>query len=319
MRFAFLLILLFGGCAALAQDCTQTIPAIMLDEESGIFDPSITSGRLHAKLDGHLVPITSVERMTSFRVLILIDTSASMDPLTEPFRYQGKALALINKTLDELLGELPRGVLVEYGLFDKFAVFGPEFTVDAQELQRSRPALTERLKHRGLKTTALYDALEEGLARFDSPRPGDSIVMLTDGFDNKSHFKAEKVQEEATTKGVRLFTILLKGQIAAYDESGYGALFDFAERTGGSVHVIDAASRLWLVPEGPERESQDLKRFWNNEVISGYVLRFSPPAGLKKHTKWLLSVDRLPKQKHKVVASYPSRLNPCPAAVAALP
>ena len=102
------------------------------------------------------------------------------------------------------------------------------------------------------------------------------------------------------------------------DVDGSGAvIFDFAERTGGSVHVINVARNSWIGADQPEQERKDLRRFWNNEVLSGYMLHFTLPASARKPRKWLLSVDRLPGQKSKIVASYPSRLNACPVATAA--
>jgi hypothetical protein len=316
MRRVLLLLILFLGCHALAQDCTQTLPAIILDEETRALVPAITPNRLHAKLGNLTVPVASVERITSFRVLILIDTSGSMEPTDVPFRYQSKVLALVNKTLDELLGELPEGAKVEYGLFNNYAVFGPEFTANPEELRKSLIELNEQMKRRGRKGTALYDALRDSLARFDPPQPGDSVLIVTDGMDNESRLGAGKVQDEASRKGVRLFSLLIKGNEFDYNGSGFSML-DFAERTGGSVHVIDVARNSWTGAKEPEEERQDLRRFWKNEVISGYLLRFNPPSSAKKQRKWLLSVDRLPGQKNKVVASYPSRLNSCPVATAA--
>ena len=137
MRRVLLLLLLFPACHAMAQDCAQTMPAIMLDAESREFVPAITPDRLHAKLGSIVLQVASLEQIHNFRVLVLLDTSASMDPSDAPFTHRRKATALINSTLDELLGELPHGAKVEYGLFDIYAVFGPEFTADREELRKS--------------------------------------------------------------------------------------------------------------------------------------------------------------------------------------
>jgi len=273
---------------------------------------------LHAKLGSIIVPVSTVEQIRSFRVLVLIDTSGSMDPSDAPFVYRRRALEVLNKALDELLDQLPAHVRLEYGVFNNNAAFGPEFTADAQQLRKSLLDSTERTKGHRNRSTALYDAVKEGLERFDSPQPGDSILMLTDGGDNISHAKPEKIQEEAERKGVRLFTVLFLGggAVTSPTEGSPQAMFDFAERTGGGVHVIDASKSSWLDAKEREKAKQELRRFWNNEVLSGYLLHFTLPASTRKQRKWLLSVDRLPGQKSKIVASYPSRLNPCPVATA---
>jgi hypothetical protein len=292
------------------------MPAIMVDEESRTFLSGITPDRLHAKVGSLVVPIASVERIPGFRVLILFDTSGSMEQTDSLFSHQHKALALVNRTLDELLNELPQDAKVEYGLFNNYAVFGPAFTANSEELRKSLSDLTGQMKRRGPKKTALYDAIRDGMARFDPPQPGDSIVMVTDGMDNVSRLRAGKVQEEAARKGVRVFTILLNEYHFDYDGSRL-VILDFAERTGGSVHVINIAGNAWTGDKEPEEERRELRRFWNNEVLSGYLLRFNLPANAKKQGKWILRVDRLPGQKTKILAAYPSRLNACPVATAA--
>ena len=318
MRRVALLLLLFPTCLALAQECTQAVPAIMLDGESRAFVPGITPDRLHAKLGSIIVPVSGVEQIHSFRVLVLIDASGSMDPTDAPFVYRRRALEAVNKALDELLDQLPPHVRLEYGVFNNNAAFGPEFTADAQQLRKSLVDSTEQMKGHRVRSTALYDAVQEGLERFDSPQPGDSILMLTDGGDNISHAKPQIVQEEAARKGVRLFTVLLLGggAITSPTEGTPQELFDFAERTGGSVHVIDVSKSFWNYAKEREKAKQELRFFWNNEVLSGYLLHFTLPASTRKQRKWLLSVDRLPGQKTKIVASYPSRLNTCPVATA---
>ncbi|HLK09276.1 MAG TPA: VWA domain-containing protein [Candidatus Angelobacter sp.] len=311
-----LLLLLLSPCLALAQDCAQIVPAIMVDETTRTFLPGITADRLHAKLGSAVVPVTSVERIPGFRVLILFDTSGSMEQKDSAFIHQHKALALVNRTLDELLGELPQRTKIEYGLFNNDAAFGPAFTANPEELRRSFSDLTERMKGRKRKATALYDALRESLARFDPPQPGDSVLLVTDGMDNESRLRAGKVQEEAARKGVRVFTILITDDKPDIDGSRL-VILDFAERTGGSVHVISVDKSAWSGDKEPEAERLELRRFWNNEVLSGYLLRFNVPAGARNQRKWLLKVDRLPGQQSKTLAAYPSRLNACPVATAA--
>lgn len=316
MRSALLLLALSVPCVALAQDCTQTMPAIMVDEETRTFLPGITADHLHAKLGSVIVPVAGVERIPNFRVLILFDASGSMEQTDSLFSYQHKALALVKSTLGELLDELPQGTKVEYGLFNNDAAFGPAFTANSDELRKSLSDLTEQMKRRRRKATALYDALRESLARFEPAQPGDSVLLVTDGMDNESRLRAGKVQEEAARKGVRVFTILLNEYHFDYNGSRL-VMVDFAERTGGSVHVINIAKNAWTGNKEPEEERRELRRFWTNEVLSGYLLRFNVPASARNQRKWLLRVDRLPGQKSKTLAAYPSRLNVCTVATAA--
>jgi hypothetical protein len=81
--------------------------------------------------------------------------------------------------------------------------------------------------------------------------------------------------------------------------------------------VINVAGNTWTGAKEPEEERRELRRFWNNEVLAGYLLHFNVPIAAKNQRKWMLSVDRLPGQKTKILAAYPSRLNACPVTTAA--
>ena len=310
MRQVLLLFILFLARQGMAQECTQAMPATMVDEETGTFISGITADRLHAKVGSVRVPITRVERIPSFRVLILFDTSGSMEQKDTPFMHQRRVLPLIDSTLDGLVGELPQGSRVEYGLFNDNAVFSSEFTSDVKKLRQSLLEAKQQLKPRELRKTALYDAIGAGLARFDRPQPGDSMIIVTDGEDNKSRLTAAKVQEEAARKGVRVFTILIEGNDFGYQGEGL-VISDLAEHTGGSVHVVNATNNAWIGDKMPELERRALRRFWNNEVLAGYLLHFSVPTQAEKRGKWTLTVDRLPGQKSKPLVVYPRRLQAC--------
>jgi hypothetical protein len=311
MRRAFSLVfVLCYGVAVLAQACKQVMPAIVVEGEARTFDSSMTAERLHAKIGRLLVPITRLERITSFRVLILMDVSGSMEVNEPPVVYQRKVLALVRDRLQELVATLPHDVKVQYGEFNSYAVFGGDFSSDRKVLESSLPEMTERLKHRGPKKTALYDAIQQAILQFGSVQPGDSILVVTDGGDNNSNLSDKKVREEAAARGIRLFTILVKGESQPYEEQSWDVTLNLAERTGGSVHIIDSRRTAWMDAKTSQAEQQNLSRFWQNEVLAGYLLYFEVPAG-PKNRKWLLRIDRMPGQKKEDLASYPSRLNAC--------
>ena len=313
MRYVALLTLFYLGTALAAQECTQAVPAIFLNETTREAVPSIAVERLHAKIGKVAIPVTALEPIRSFRVLILIDTSGSMDPSNKPFVHQRKALELVKQVLDELLEELPQYVRVEYGVFNKNADFGPEFTADPGSLRESLAASSERTNIHRNKSTALYDALGAALERFGPPQPGDSILILSDGGDNTSHAKPENIQEEAARKGVRIFTALFLGGgvPSSPTEGSPQTMLDFAQGTGGSVHVIDVTKNDWVDDKNRENAKQEFRKFWRNQVISGYLVRLKVPSDGAKPRKWFLAVDRAPGQQNRIILSYPSRLQAC--------
>jgi hypothetical protein len=226
--------------------------------------------------------------------------------------YQIKALLQINRTLRELMSNLPHGVQVQYGIFHNKAAFAGRFSSDPKELNDSRAEVAVRLGHPRNRDTGLFDALHEALAQFVSPQPGNAILVLTDGVDVTSTISPERVQRETEEKGVRLFAILKRGPVYAPSaQVAFASFLNLVEQTGGSLHNIDPESARWTFNDSIAEESKDLRTFWTDEVLAGYVLRFSVPPGLKKGQQWTLSVSRLANPKGKTLTAYPRYLKSC--------
>lgn len=298
---------------AWSQACDQTAPAVILDEKTRTFVHEITPQMLQIKVGRTAVSVTSLEHITGSRVLILIDDSESMgEEWQTAHNYQLKALLQINRTLRDLLSSLPPNVRVQYGIFHNKAAFAGRFSSDATELTNSRAEVAAQLRHPKNRSTALYDAIHEALAQFAFPQPGDSILVLTDGEDNASVLSPKRVQREATEKGLRLFAILFKRNgPPAQGELGVDSLLGLVEQTGGGVLSVDPESTVWNFPDSTMEATKDIRLFWTDEILAGYVLHFSVLPGLKRDQKWTLSVSGLANPKAATVIAYPRYLKPC--------
>jgi hypothetical protein len=296
---------------ATAQTCEVTVPATIVDAQTGIFIPSITPAMLHAKIGKSFFPVSSVERIKTFRILLLLDASGSMtyDSSHDP---KVDTVQRIKELLDENLWALPPGLEVGFGLFNKVAVFGNEFTLDPGRLHHLIPETTARLKRPGNGPTAILDAIHEALSQFGSVRPGDTILLITDGGENGSKKVLERnLAKELSRKGVRLFVVLVLDRFSWLEQRNIN-LADLAERSGGAVHTINSAFSTRADKESLALLKQDLDRLWKEQVLSAYLLHFNMPADERREHKWILAVDPAANGQKKVAAGYPSRLEPCP-------
>ena len=225
---------------ALAQTCETSVPATIVDATTGNFVPSIQPAMLHAKINKGFIPVTAVERIQKFRVLLLVDASGSMSSIdVGSVSSQRNTVQKIKEMLDENLNSFPAGVQMSFGVFNKEIAFANEFTADPARLHHLIPETIARLRSPGTGETALFDALHMALAQFGSVQPGDTILAITDGDDNSSkQVSAKQLARELSQKGVRLFVLL------AADKTGYSTpegsesvdtISEFAERAGGAA------------------------------------------------------------------------------------
>lgn len=300
--------------AASGQECTQSFQVSVIDQKSGSFISGLTSTAFSARSGKTSLVLVDLEPVRTRRILVLFDESGSMSetPLHSLSR-QGPALRNIKQTLAEVLGKLPPGVSVEYGLFNNKAVFGERFLHDSDELQKSMEEVRSRFGKIGVGETALYDALQEGLTRFQTFQPGDSILLVTDGGDNHSKMVEKKLRNAVQAAGVRLLTILFYSDEPLRPE--FNAVPDFLDlvaSTGGSSINVNTSSNSWIDKKAIAANTQAIRSFWYSRVLSGYIARVQVPGALKQREKWMLFVNKDANPAlQNLLAVYPNHLNAC--------
>jgi hypothetical protein len=252
-------------------------------------------------------------------VIVLVDQSGSMAQSDSFFSHTKVAERRIQETLlQKIFPQLPQDTQVLIGAFDQEAAFGGEFSRDPQQLQKMLDEVTARLKKHGYRRTAMFDAIRQGLDHFGTVQRGDSVVVITDGVDNQSKVPGKELANELASRQVRVFTVLFGGPSVPPElTDSVDWVHRFSELTGGSVYKINAGNALWTNDKWSEKAREDLGRFWNEEVLSAYMLRFQRPPGTKKNQKWLLAVNPAVNANRRVVAAFPAELGLCPAKVAA--
>lgn len=214
--------------------------------------------------------------------------------------------------------QLPPGLSVEYGIFTDATVFGDSFVSETAALRKSIQLVNDQFPKQGHEYTAIYDAIDAALLRFDNPQPEDAILLLTDGEDTSSKQSVKAVEQKLRASGVRLFIILLAQHLfLPQQQSQREELAALSRRSGGTVHVLDVTKQGWGFEKPVRAASEELRRFWNEEVLKGYVLTLEVPTSFNKDKKWSLSLTTADQRRAaKLALVYPNRLAPCSVATA---
>ena len=160
------------------------------------------------------------------------------------------------------------------------------FTSDPGEIQ-TRVALT---KPAG--STALLDAVDLGLRQMKKARNARRILLIvSDGGDNHSRFRAREVETLARESDVEIYVIDLPGQSSSQKQlellEGPALLTELAEEAGGRSYQIGFDSELPAVAEKIGRELR-------HQYVLGYVPTNQNRDGRYRHIQ--VKVTRRPGQ-----------------------
>jgi von Willebrand factor type A domain len=317
MRPALLLLLVLANCPAHAQDCTQILPFNALDQKTGNTVTSLRPESLQARMGDLAVRIIGIVPVEHRRVLVLVDKSGSMAPKNNLGSHQKEVLEATENTLMELLKELPQGVSVAYGFFNNKTVFTEGFFRDFKELQPAIADTRQKLLKPDYGGTALFDALHQAILRFETPQPGDVIVLVSDGGENKSKLAEGEFEKEMRRSGLRLALLFVNQHSSDYEEPFVRTIIGLAEDTGGGIGMLDVDDPSWVDKRKVAETRAAIRKFWTAEVLGGYGLQVQVPANLKKAKKWKVQFNAgTDAQLKHVTLKYPVKVEPCPVKTA---
>ena len=207
---------------------------------------------------------------------LVLDFSNSMAPA---FRQLQQAVAEFLKTANPL----DEFCLIE---FRDRAELSLGFTVAPEDIQ-NRVALT---KPSG--TTALLDAVHLGLRQMRKARnPRKILLIVSDGGDNHSRFRAREVENLARESDVEIYAIGIGGESPGHIElellKGPALLSDLAEEAGGRYYEIDDSRDL---PAVAEKIAKELR----HRYVLGYVPSNQRHDGCYRHIQ--VKIARAPGQ-----------------------
>ena len=298
--------------AAQSSCLDRTVP-VSLTERDLTPPPQLAAANLKGTVKGKAVTVKLLQTPRSLpRMIFLIDTSGSM-------YKSGTATADI---AEGILSKLPAEVEVGLAFFNDNATAVSYPRKDRTKVTSAIEAL--RTGHQTKGRSAIWSAIAESVKMFGTPRPGDSIYLISDGGDNKSKIYESDMEELLGRSGIRLFATFL-GQpvgirIRNLEESaGPENLYAAARSTGGSL-ITDGES-LGISEEGASLINKNGKPTilgleivrQLQQVFTVYLVEIGLPEPINKPQDWKLELA-LPNESdaNKLDLLYPKKLYQCP-------
>ena len=304
------LVLVNGATSLCARGdpCLNRTVAVSVATETGQPVKGLVAANFRAKFRGKTADVLSATYHTSpLRVVILLDASESM---------KGIKSRLVYAALNNLVSWAPQQISFAILAFGE----GVKDKVDFSTSQKEFVAKTEKLKGRYLteigSKTATLDAIAEGISLLGQPQAGDSIFLISDGWENASKTREGDVTRMLLQSGTRLFAFLVVeslGTRARTPEEAAGALMfhGMSETTGGFTvdYAEEDHTKLSDEVRSIVREISSMVR----GISEFYSLQIKLPEPPDKTRDWKLEVvDTATNKNPHLLVIYPRKLAPCP-------
>src|SRR5258706_5030664 len=292
-----LLMTLIVSSSLAAQSACSAATTVVIREARNRFIMDATAADLTVTVEKRAVKIDSVVRLDSARVLLLVDESVSM---TDSRMGRGLPFVLAAEALRYLPQSSPVAVLTFADKIQRRTEFSTDRKPLLDLVQQTMPA----------GHTALLDALTVGIQSFGSHQPGDTILVLSDASDNRSHTSMETVRKAAVAAGVRV-SFFVAAQPKIMEEGGRGQAIssEIARSSGGT----NGFSSLPIYLDQKELKALDVEIQVFVAQFSGlYEVKISAPS-VSGEAKIHVAADRViaGKRKRLEVAYPPNALFLC--------
>ena len=196
-RFLGLCLLLSPAWAA-GQDCTSYVVVAAYEHKLGADLDNLKADDFEASAGNSVLPVVSARQNFSNRLLVLLETDGAA---------KNKKLGDMVDIATQWARQTPEGEPVAFGIFGKRALFTKGFIADPKERLKAINSVIEEASSMG-KDAALFDSLHQGLELFEGQEPGDTVLLISDNFDDSSRRSASDLEKEFVSRGIRLFLIL---------------------------------------------------------------------------------------------------------------
>ncbi|HEY4933346.1 MAG TPA: hypothetical protein VII23_17425 [Terriglobales bacterium] len=262
--------------------------------------PATVLEKVQVLVNGNLANLVSFSTDSGpTRVLLLIDSSASMGPSNGGEGW-GVTLPLAAFAMDAV----PLNAAVAVGRFAE------RLQLSQWQDRNSAREQVSSLKYQSPKgSTALYSSVSEAVSVFREVQFGDTVYLVTDGGDNHSAMDSHRFVQSLVARNTRVFVFLVvpkEPYKTSEERDGAQAMEDLANLTGGFLFRLPQSSG-WL----NTGEAAIVAKQIRETVSSPYQVVFQLAAPLTKPSKLKLETPLDP--KHFTLA-YPRRLEPCTTA-----
>lgn len=274
---------------AVGQECTSYVVVAAYDNKVGADMENLKPADFQATLGSSSLSVVSARQNYSNRILVLVET----DGISKNEKF-----ADMVDTATKWAQQVPEGEPVAFGIFGKRAIFTKGFIAVPKERSTAISGVIEEAHSVG-KEAALFDALHQGLELFEGRQPGDTVLLISDNFDNASRRSPGDLEKEFVGRGIRLLLILRQNL------SRVGREFMWRPHNEGEILVRTADETGGAYSEF----SPSFFRF----VWAGYMVGVKVPPGFSSKHKLKIKLKGDDEYHRKAVLYYPQRLPPCTA------
>lgn len=292
-RIFWISLLLLPAVGAFAQQCTTYSVVEALDRKTGDDINNLRPEDFEASMGKSPLTVVSATQNFDNRVLVLLETDSLRSERVED---------MVN-LVTRLVRQAPQGRRLAFAVFSKRSKFAKSFNPDAKQRAAEISEIIEEAPALG-RGVSLYDALHDAIKFFGPRQPGDTVMLISDGFDDSSHHGASAVEKEFESSGIRLLVMMRQplshvtgNFLWKPPEHDREVLERMSARTGGAytmfgAHLFDFAWR-------------------------GYLLGIEMPEGKKKAHSWKLKLGPLASEVHRRhTLYYPQKLPGCDSIIA---
>ena len=311
-----LLLLLVAGlvCELPAQDagCQRRTIAVNVLDRTGNQVSGLGAADFQGEFRGQPLKVSSSSVDNGpRRVVMLLDTSGSM--MDSQREWQ-----LVRRVTHDLV--LNSSSEMSLALLTFSAEIGEKVGFDA-----GRQAVAGKLAAlpgekagfgKGLRPTALFDAILEAVSLLEPTRLGDSVYVVTDGWDNASRSRSKDAERMLLQHGIRLFGFVLSDprfdmtlDLVPLVRTSGGNSFNFNPYRRW---VIRPVSQWYSLSEEEELALAVVLRRVYAQMAEFYRVEVELPQEVDKPRKWRLEVvDAHGKKRKDLTVVYPRKLMPC--------
>jgi hypothetical protein len=283
-----LIVIFFSWAYAMAQNCATYALVAAYDKKTGDDIDHLKAEDFRAYLGGHEIPILSLTQQFSHRLLVLVETDGRRSQKVE------EAVSLATS----LARQAPAGTPMAFGAFAKRSIFTDGFIGDEQQRAKAISSVIEEADTLG-RRVALYNALHKALALFGPHQPGDTVILISDGYDEDSNRSGSEVEHEFEAHGTRLMVMFRQPPSHVFGnfnwnppEHDRAILQNMSSRTGGIYSMLDAYS---------------FSLAWH-----GYLVEVRIPEGINKPKPWKLRLrENAWADARRTRIYYPEKILPC--------
>lgn len=317
-----LLVLALCTRAAGAQelDCQRRILPVALRDTQNLPIQNISASDLEAKVHGKPVKILSLALdPRPHRLVLILDTSGSMGSMAgeTPLWSLGFALALHFFEANRQRSQIALVIFnTQVNEVVDFAQGNSAVGDKLHQIAKDRDYIKTNVKG----TTALRDAIWQGLQLLDHPSSADALYVLSDGGDNASRRSVADVTQRFAVTSVRLFVVLLRQEVGYRSRtpeelSGPDQLSEIARKSGGEI--LSAAAwhgkqvALSADPEAKLKSQEALARLYQT-ILGDNLLEIELPFPNAKNEHWVLQFSDAARRQWKGARiTYPTTLVSC--------